>query len=288
MAVSLKDEVLDAVDIVDVIGQRVALKRKGREFVGLCPFHPDKRPSLSVSPTKRIFKCWSCGVGGDVIKFVQLSERVDFRTALHSLAERAGIATHARGDESARAGANQRERLREVLAWATRHFQRNLRGPQGKAALQYARSRGISDETIDRFGVGFARAAWDDLVNTAQRAGVSVAELQLAGLAATSDSGRTYDRFRNRLMLPIRDGQGRCVAFGGRTLGDDPAKYLNSPETALFSKSRILYALDLARPAIQREREAIVVEGYLDAVLLHQAGIDNVVATLGIALTDPH
>ena len=287
MATSLKDEILDAVDIVDVIGERVTLKRKGREYVGLCPFHADKRPSMSVSPTKRIFKCWSCGAGGDVIKFVQLADRVDFREALHTLAQRAGIAMRDGGGSDG-AGARQRDRLREVLRWASKHFQRNLRAPQGRAALEYARSRGLTDATIDRFGVGFACDAWDDIVRGAERAAVALSELQQAGLATTSENGRTYDRFRNRLILPICDAQGRCVAFGGRALGDDPAKYLNSPETALFSKSRILYALDLGKAAIQSEREAIVVEGYLDAVLLHQAGIENVVATLGIALTDPH
>lgn len=290
MTDSLKDRVLEAVDIVDVIGGFVALKRKGREFAGLCPFHNDHSPSMLVSPAKQIFKCFSCGAGGDVISFVQMHRRIEFREALIFLAERAGIDT---GPASPDGYGNphaklRREEIRRVLTWAAGHFARNLASPAGASARNYARQRGLSDETIERFGLGLAPQRWDDLLGAARKAGLPHELLQQAGLITTNESGRVYDRFRNRLIFPIRDPHARCVAFGGRTLGDDPAKYLNSPESPLFSKGRILYALDQARPAIERTREALVVEGYMDAVLLHQYGIHHAVATLGTALTDAH
>jgi DNA primase len=284
---SLKEKVLESIDIVEVVGERVSLTRKGREYVGLCPFHDDHRPSLSVSPQKQIFKCWSCGAGGDVIKFVQLSHRVEFREALAILARRAGIELR-RSPADDRSAAD-REQIRRAVAWARAHFQRNLREtPAGKLATGYARQRGMTDATIQRFGLGYAADAWDDLLSQARRAGLSQQVLRQAGLITTNEKGKTYDRFRDRLIFPICDSLGRCVAFGGRTLGDDPAKYLNSPETPLFSKSRVLYGLDLARRAIMASREVIVVEGYTDVVLLSQAGIENAVATLGTALTDAH
>lgn len=288
MSTSLKDRVLAATDIVDVIGQHVSLKRQGREFVGLCPFHNDHHPSMRVSPAKQIFKCFSCGAGGDVIKFIQLRQRVEFRDALRVLAERAGIAPD-EDDAAARANAATRERARSVLAWAAKHFQRNLHEtPAGNAALEYARRRGMTDETIRAFGLGLAPDAWSDLFDAASRARVAPNDLFDAGLISRNDAGRTYDRFRNRLIFPIADPQARVIAFGGRTLGDDPAKYLNSPETALFSKSRVLYGFDCARDAIIDQRAAIVVEGYTDVILLHQAGVTHTVAALGTAMTDAH
>lgn len=284
---SLKDRILESVDIVDVVGERVALKRKGRDYQGLCPFHNDHRPSLAVSPQKQLFKCWSCGVGGDVIKFVQLSQRVEFKEALVILAKRAGIELNDRSKQDHNAA--QREQLRNVLNWARTYFQRNLASTEGgRAAADYARRRGITDETIKRFGIGYAPDAWDTLLSQARQLGLPQPILEQAGLISTNENNRTYDRFRNRLIFPINDTLGRCVAFGGRTLGNDSAKYLNSPETPLFSKSRILYGLDHARSAILAAREVVVVEGYTDAVLLHQYGITNVVATLGTALTDAH
>jgi DNA primase len=284
---SLKEKVLESVDIVDLVGEHVALTRKGREYVGLCPFHDDHRPSLSVSPGKQIFKCWSCGAGGDVIKFVQLSQRVDFREALDILARRIGIEPHHQDNHDRSAAL--REQLRHALTWARAHFQRNFRETGGgKHAAAYARERGMNEATIARFGLGYAADAWNDLLAHATRAGISRDVLQQAGLVTATDNNRTYDRFRNRLIFPICDATGRPVAFGGRTLGNDPAKYLNSPETPLFSKSRVLYGLDQARKSITAAREAVVVEGYTDAVLLSQAGIEHVVATLGTALTDAH
>jgi DNA primase len=284
---SLKEKILESVDIVEVVGERVSLTRKGREYVGLCPFHDDHRPSLSVSPQKQIFKCWSCGAGGDVIKFVQLLQRVEFKEALAILARRAGI--EMRGSSAPDRSAAAREQIRRALVWARSHFQRNLRETtSGKRAAAYARGRGMTVATIERFGLGYAADAWDDLLSHATRVGIARDVLQQAGLVTTNEQGKTYDRFRDRLVFPICDALGRCVAFGGRALGNDPAKYLNSPETPLFSKSRTLYGLDLARPAIAATREVVVVEGYTDAVLLSQAGIENAVATLGTSLTDGH
>ncbi len=285
---SIKDRILDVVDIVDVIGRHVALTRKGKDYVGLCPFHPDHKPSLSVSPSKRIFKCWSCGVGGDVIRFVQHRERVDFRGALEILARRAGIDLRPASAQD-RLATELREQVHAAVAWARAYFRRNLElsGP-GREAREYAARRGLSAETLERFGVGLALDGWDNLLTAARRAGLRPDVLVHAGLVAKHETGRMHDRFRNRLIFPIADAAGRPVAFGGRALGDDPAKYLNSPETVLFSKSRVLYGFDLARAAIGERDAAIVVEGYMDAVLLHQHGFRNVVATLGTALTDAH
>ncbi|MBL8879546.1 MAG: DNA primase [Phycisphaerales bacterium] len=287
MSNSLRDKVLEAVDVVDVIGESVALKRRGKEFIGLCPFHADRNPSMSVSPTKQIFKCWACGAGGDAIRFVQLRDRVDFPEALRTLATRAGL--QVRGEKISAADSDRREAIRAVMEWARSQFERNLtEHPHGRLAMDYARRRGLSEDTIRRFRAGYALNDWDSLLNAANAAGVSTDLLLEAGLVTRNEEGRTYDRFRNRLIFPICDPQGRPVAFGGRTLGDDPAKYLNSPETPLFSKSRVLFGLDAAKSAISAEKSAIVVEGYMDAVLLSQYGVQNVVATMGTALTDAH
>lgn len=284
---SLKDKVLDSIDIVEVVGERVALTRKGKDYVGLCPFHPDHKPSLSVSPTKRIFKCWACGAGGDVIHFVQKFDRIEFREALALLARRAGIELRTT-PEDRRAG-QAREQIQAAIVWARDHFKRNLETTAGgRRAREYALTRGLTPETIERFALGYAADAWDDLLAAARRTGLQPELLQQAGLIVRGENSKTYDRFRNRLIFPIHDALGRPIAFGGRALGDDPAKYLNSPETVLFSKSRILYGLDLARHAVQKQDAVIVVEGYLDAVLLSQYGFANVVATLGTALTDAH
>jgi DNA primase len=284
---SLKDNILEATDIVQLIGERVSLTKRGREYVGLCPFHPDRRPSLNVNPQKQIFKCFSCGAGGDAIRFVELYERVGFREALAALADRAGIALQNQASDGQ--SRQLREQLGQAITFARRHFRRNLcETPAGRATLAYARQRGLSDETIERYQLGLAANAPRDLLTAGQRAGLSTDTLLQAGLISRSDRGDLYDRFRNRLVFPISDQNGRPIAFGGRTLGDDRAKYLNSPESPLFSKSRVLYGWDLAREAIDVRREVIVVEGYMDAVLLAQHGFKNVVATLGTALTDAH
>ncbi len=282
-----KEKILQAIDIVDLVGESVPLTRRGKDFLGLCPFHPDHKPSLHVSPTKQIFKCFACGAGGDAIKFLQLREKLEFADALQRLAQRAGV------DVATTAADRQveqlRDQMRQALVWARTHFQRNLRDERrGDAARAYIAGRGVSLEVSDRFGLGLAPASWDDLLGAARRAGLSDEVLRLTGLTATNETGKTYDRFRNRLMFPICDSLARPVAFGGRTLEQDPAKYLNSPESGLFSKSRVLYGLDVARRAMEERHEAVVTEGYLDVVLLHQFGFTHAVATLGTALTDAH
>jgi DNA primase len=283
-----REEILDATDLVALIGERVPLRKQGKEFVGLCPFHPDKKPSMYVNPAKGIFKCFACGAGGDALKFVQLYDKLDFKQALEMLAQRAGIDLRGR-NPAASANDRRREDLRRAVAWARTHFQRNLRDtPGGRAACDYALRRGMTAETIEKFGLGYAPDAWDDLAAAGRKAGLPVETLEAAGLVGRNDAGRVYDRFRNRLIFPIHDTFGRPIAFGGRTLGDDPAKYLNSPESALFSKSRVLYGLDLARKVCESRKSVIVVEGYVDAVMLSQAGFEHTVATLGTALTDAH
>lgn len=290
MSLLPRERILDATDIVALIGERIPLKRAGKEFVGLCPFHNDKKPSLNVSPAKGIFKCFACGAGGDAIKFVQLYEKIEFKEALLYLAERAGLGHVREGPGTERGGAGvDRDQLRSVMAWASQHFQRNVRDTSGgRAAYEYARGRGLTAETIESFHIGYAPDQWDDLFLAARRAGLTEDVLEAAGLLTRNEAGRVYDRFRHRLIFPIQDQFGRPIAFGGRALGDDPAKYLNSPESALFSKARVLYGFDLAKKAFATEKSAIVVEGYIDAVMLAQAGHGQVVATLGTALTDSH
>lgn len=284
---SLKDRILESVDIVEVISDYVRLTRKGKDFVGLCPFHPDHKPSFTVSPSKRIFKCWPCGAGGNVIKFIERIERIDFKDALAKLAQRAGIEDRSSSED--REAARQRARLLEATIWAREFFQAGLHGSDaGAAALAYAHKRGLNDETVARHRIGFVPDGWNHLLSAAAER-FTPEILRDAGLLAQSEQGRMYDRFRNRLIFPINDPIGRPIAFGGRTLGSgDEAKYLNGPETPLFNKSRVLFGFDLARPAIEKTRAAIVVEGYMDAVLLHQYGFTHTIATLGTSLTDSH
>ena len=285
-----KERVREAVDIVDVIGSYISLRRQGKAMTGLCPWHDDSRPSLQVNPERQTYRCWVCDVGGDVFSFVMRMEKVEFREALEQLADRAGIEL-ARG----RGGlpADDKATLRTVQAWAAERFRDCLRSaPDAAAAREYLRSRGLLPATIDRFQLGFAPQSWDWLLRQAAAAGIGRDDLVKAGLAIERDdrSGH-YDRFRGRVMFPIRDPQGRCVAFGGRVLpGDRPdsAKYINSPETPLFSKSSMLYGLDTAREAMATSRRAVVVEGYTDCLAARQAGIDDVVAVLGTALGERH
>lgn len=280
----------DAVDILDVVGSYIALKRQGKAMVGLCPWHDDSRPSLQVNPERQTFRCWVCDVGGDVFNFVMRMERVEFREALEQLADRAGI-TLARTRNALPADA--KATLRRALEWAAERFRDCLaRGPEAAAARDYVARRGLAPATVERFQLGFAPAAWDWLLRQAATAGFSAADLVRIGLAVERQGGTGhYDRFRGRVIFPIRDPQGRCVAFGGRVLPGadaDAAKYINSPETPLFSKSSMLYGLDTARDAIARSRRAVVVEGYTDCLAARQAGIDDVVAVLGTALGSRH
>jgi DNA primase len=291
----LKERVRDATDIVDLVGTYIALRQAGKAMVGLCPWHEDSRPSFHVNPERQTFRCWVCNVGGDAFAFLMKMEKLEFREALEHLATRAGI-DFARG----RGGlpADEKTALFKAVGWACERFHDCLRkAPEARAARDYLASRGLTPATVERFQLGYAPNSWDWLLRQAAAAGIPAEHLARAGLAVErqdraghSGSGH-YDRFRDRVMFPIRDPLARCVAFGGRVLpgaAPDAAKYINSPETPLFSKSSMLYGLDSAREAMSRSRRAIVVEGYTDCLAARQAGVDDVVAVLGTALGERH
>lgn len=280
-------QVQQATDIVDLIGQDVAIRQKGKDYLGLCPFHQEKTPSFSVSPTKQIFKCFGCGAGGGVFQYVMLQQKCTFPEAVRLLAERAAIPIPAEGAEPGDPSTSRAQLIR-LMDFAAEFYQQQLHTPAGADALAYARKRELTDKSIERFGVGYAPDAWQGLADAARKAGYSDKQLIAAGLAAEGNHG-LYDRFRHRLMLPIVDAAGRIIAFGGRALrGDERAKYLNSPETDLFDKSSNLYGMHWARQSIVDTGRAVVVEGYFDAIMPAQFGMDNVVATLGTALTERH
>lgn len=284
-------QVAQSIDIVDLVSQYVALKKRGKEFVGLCPFHEDHKPSMYVSPAKQIFKCFACGAGGGVFQFIMLYEKLSFPETVEAMAERANIPLprdHSPA-EPASPGLSKND-LIKVTTFAARFYRDQLNSDLGAASLDYARQRGLTDESIKKFGLGFAPDSWDSLCNAARSEGFSESQLVAAGLVSRRDNASgCYDRFRNRLIFPILDPAGQVIAFGGRAMDDqDKAKYLNSPESTLFDKSAQLYALNWSREAIVSSGRVVVVEGYLDALIPIQAGVDNVVASLGTALTDRH
>ena len=259
-------------------------------MVGLCPWHEDSRPSFQVNPERQTFRCWVCNLGGDVFSFLMKMERLEFREALEQLAQRAGIdLPRGRGGLPT----DEKAAILAALTWAADRYRDCLRGaPEAKGARDYLASRGLTQNTIDTFRLGFAPPAWDWLLRQASAAGIAAAHLAKAGLVVErQDRSGHYDRFRDRVMFPICDHFSRCVAFGGRVLPGAPpdsAKYINSPETPLFSKSSMLYGLDTARDAMSTSRRAIVVEGYTDCLAARQAGINDVVAVLGTALGERH
>lgn len=287
----LVDRVRDASDIVHVVGEVVALKARGREFVGLCPFHDDHNPSMCVVPAKGIFHCFVCGAGGDVFSFVRRFHAMEFREALEHLAQKAGIeipehrAAEAPSDEITRADLVRANTLgAEFFSAILRH------ADHGRRARELLERRGVSPEMIEQFRLGASPDRWDGLALTARSRSTPEPVLVKAGLLKLRDAGGgVYDAFRDRLMFPIHDQVGRVIAFGGRRINDqDEPKYLNSAESPIFSKSQALYAIHHAARAIQTSRTAIVVEGYMDAIACHQAGVRNAVATLGTALTPAH
>ncbi len=288
----IKDRVQQATDIVRLIGEQVALRPKGKEFAGLCPFHDDKNPSMQVSPAKQIYKCFSCGAGGDVFSFVMNYHKMSFPEAIKHLAERAGIEVEDRvsgfGDRDS--GPSERDQLREANGQAMEFFRILLKHPEhGQVARDYIERRGISPEMVAGFQIGYAPDRWDGLVQMIQSKGWANRGFELAGLVSQRDSGGFYDRMRHRLIFPIFDAIGRPIAFGGRKLREeDEPKYLNSPETKLFNKSTTLYGLHLAKKPIIDQKTAVIVEGYTDVIACHQGGACNVVATLGTALTAGH
>lgn len=282
-------QVQQANDIVDVVSEHVSLKKKGREMVGLCPFHQDHRPSMYVNPAKQIFKCFACSAGGDVLKFVQMREGLTFPQAVERLAERAGIqlkpVRSARRQERSSEGQINPNTLAKLNAWAMQFFQASLNDPQkGKIAREYLGQRQISAESIARWKIGVAPNASDALARAAAAKGIPARLLGPGGLT----TGAGQDKFVHRLMFPITDATGRVIGFGGRTLSDLGAKYINSPATPLFDKSNTLYGLEQARHEIVATGVAVVVEGYTDVIMAHQFGCNNVVATLGTSFTTGH
>ena len=293
-AADFKETVRAKTDIVGLVGESVALqpRRGGSEFVGLCPFHDDHNPSMSVYPDRQSFRCWVCQEGGDVFSFVMKHENVPFVDALDLLAERAGIERPQRTGAPA-GGGTDKPRLYDVLAWADRQFRTCLKaGREAAEARDYVAARGIAPEIAERFGLGYVPRDWNWLQSRA-RGTYTAADLLAAGVVREKKDGAGLnDFFVDRVMFPIRDERGRAVSFGGRVLPgrDDKAgpKYLNGGDTAVFNKSKLVYALDLARDGIKQTKTAVVMEGYTDVIAAHQAGYANVVATLGTALAESH
>lgn len=287
-----KERVRAATDIVDLIGSRLELRRQGRNYVALCPWHSDSRPSLQINSEKQTWKCWVCDIGGDVFSYLMQDEGLSFPEALKILADRAGIALTARGNpQRHKQSSDIKEDIYRALAWADQLFhQYLLESDEGGPTRDYLEKRGISAESVKSFGIGLAPNSWSTLLDGAKREKISESTLESAGLVIRRERGGFYDRFRNRLMFPIRDRGKRVIAFGGRILpgSDEGAKYINSPETRLFQKSRQLYGFDLAHSSVRRARQALVMEGYTDVIVAHQCGVENAVAVLGTALGQPH
>jgi DNA primase len=283
--------VKERADIVDVVSEHVVLRKQGKDFVGLCPFHDDKSPSFSVSPSKQFYYCFSCGAGGNAIKFLMELGKRSFGDVVLDLARRYQVSVRTLEPNQRQELQRQlslREQLYEILALTSRFFEHALQQPQGAAALDYLiSSRRLQSETIQQFQLGYAPASWQTLYGyLVEQKRYPVELVEQAGLIVPRTESRGYyDRFRDRLMIPIRDVQGRVIGFGGRALGDAQPKYLNSPDTELFDKGKTLFALDQAKGAIAKQDCAVVVEGYFDAIALHAANISNVVASLGTALS---
>ena len=285
---SFADRVKQQADIVRVIGEYVRLKKSGQNFSGLCPFHQEKTPSFSVSPVKQMYYCFGCGKGGDVFQFVMELEKSPFPEAVRTVAEKCGIAIPKPRERSPEERRENQQRTalvdmhREAAAFFAKHL---LQSPEGKAALGYLEDRGLDHEAITRFGLGFAPSGGDALCR-ALKSKFAEKDLEVSGLAGRDQSGRFYDRFRRRIMFPISNEAGKVIAFGGRAMGDDMPKYMNSPETPIYSKSTVLYHLDRAKEALRHSDFAVLVEGYMDAIAVARAGIGNVVASCGTSLAE--
>lgn len=285
------DDVIEEVrtrnDIVDVVSGYVKLQRKGSSYFGLCPFHNEKSPSFSVSPSKQMYYCFGCGAGGNVFTFLMEYENFTFPEAVKALADRAGMEIpEAEYSEEAKQQRDLKTAVLEVNKMAAKYYYCLLRAPQGAKAMEYLKKRELSDETMRRFGLGYASQYSDELYRYLKQQGISDALLKESGLMTVNERQGIYDKFWNRVMFPIMDVNGKVIGFGGRVMGDAKPKYLNSPETIVFDKSRNLYGLHIARTS--RKKYLIVCEGYMDVISLHQAGFTNAVASLGTALTSQH
>ena len=280
------DELVARTDLVDLVSEYVHLKKQGNSYWGCCPFHSEKTPSFHVLPDRQIFKCFGCGKGGGAINFVMELENLSFRDAVEVLAKRAGMEMPA---DSGGFSANSRERREKLLTMnkqAARLFHRWLYEPEGLQGLTYLRKRGLSQRTLTRFGLGFAPNRWDALIEALSKEGYEKRDLLDAGLAVNNKDGRIYDRFRNRVIFPIIDIRGDVIGFGGRVMDDSTPKYLNSPDTPVYNKSRNVFALNIAKKS--KAGRVILTEGYMDTISLHQAGFDSAVASLGTSLTPEH
>jgi DNA primase len=276
-------EIKSKLPVLDVVGETVALKRAGSAYKGLCPFHAEKTPSFIVSPDRETWRCFGCGEGGDIFTFLMRRDGIDFREALSRLAEKAGVELSAETAKEDRHRRRLRDALEAAIAWYREVL---LQAPQAEKARVYLTERGLTAETLERFTIGYAPTTWDALTRRLIGRGFSNEELVAAGLASASNRGGVIDKFRGRIIIPIRDASGRAVGLGGRIMpGAEGPKYLNSPAGPLFDKSRTLYGLDLAKAAIRHEKLTVIVEGYTDVMAAHQAGFANVVASLGTALT---
>ena len=281
---ALLDEIRAAVDIVDLVGRYVSLKKSGVNWKGLCPFHGEKTPSFMVNPRKGIFHCFGCGVGGDAFGFLMRQDKLAFPEAVRALAKTAAIVLPE--DSAPRAGDSGREELLRAMDLAARFYADALWGAGGARGREYLDRRGVDGEVARRFGLGYAPESWDALLGFMRSERIPAEALEKAGLVVSRQGGGGfYDRFRGRLIFAIRDLQGRVVAFGGRAFGDEQPKYLNSPETPLYSKGQLLYAADQARSTIQEKNRALLVEGYVDCLMAHQFGFTETVAALGTAFT---
>jgi DNA primase len=286
---SFTDELRGQADIVRIVSDYVALKKRGANHVACCPFHHEKTPSFNVNAARQVFKCFGCGKAGDVFSFVMEIEGCPFPEAVKTVAEKCGVAIPVmQGDaREAEERDRQREDLRQLNQWAVEFFESSLETGEGKRARDYLEKRGISDEFRRYFRLGYAPDSWDALSGHLLRRGATKLQIERSGLVVLKDSGvGFYDRFRGRLMFPITDAQGRFVAFGGRILGEGEPKYLNSPETALYTKGQHLFGLNHARDSVRRQGYTILVEGYLDFLIPFQYGVRNLVASLGTALTE--
>jgi DNA primase len=290
-----KEQVRQATDIVDLIGKHLELRRAGRGYVGRCPWHDDRKPSLQVNPDRQTWKCWVCDIGGDVFSFVMKREGCDFREALQMLADRAGIQLRQQQHAKAAPGSpDDKNTLYQCCNWAAKQFHEYLlRSDAAEIARQYVEERNITPASVEKFRIGFSPNEWTWILDRARDTPYSPKVLEAVGLLGKSErTGNYYDRFKGRVIFPIRDTQNRTIAFGGRILPklaeENAAKYVNSPETRLYTKSDTLYALDIVRNSITKSRQLTVVEGYTDVILCHQHGVNDVVACCGTALNERH
>jgi DNA primase len=283
------EQLKQSVDIVEVISAHTDLRRQGARWVGLCPFHEERTPSFSVDAQEKLYHCFGCGVGGDTIKFVEEKEGLGFAEAVELLADRYGVEIkREREDPKAEARRQQRRRLGELLDRTAAFYAGFLwESEEAGKAREYLAGRGLAEETLRAFGVGYAPSAWDQVLTRGQRAGFKVDEMRAVGLVQRGRGGGEYDRFRSRIIFPIRDRRGRALGFGGRAMrSDQGAKYVNTAETDFFHKSQILYGIDLGKEAIAKAGRAVVVEGYTDVLALHQAGVAEAVGVMGTAITE--